>query len=592
MTVSTVPISTRPISVLPAGINFGRVLPWKGDLELSAQETIVLAVINYWESNETKKVRVATHGWATRPTESPANTIIPGRLIPGSVVTQDLPLGEAGNYGGIMGRTLGEIRIANNDGVFDSYASTVVDGRQVVLYMAPMVEIGQSYTLPGGGVGVAAQRQIPLLEDFNEVFQSYGDTWEHDRLELRLTMQDAGAALRNPLQRFRYLGTGGAEGPEELKDRTKPCCFGYVNNIAPVLISSVYLIWQVHQGAITSVDAVYDRGAALEEAEALDVTMWDALVAAYVAPGYFTYAPSLGMIKLGSPPAGQVTADVHGSEGGEFLSSSEPWDDGTLFDDGLGWGERSLPLLTGSTIAAIVSNVLVYGVGWTSANVSLESFLIADGELPGRAGLYVQAGYEVTTEDAISQLCAPVGLVAGTDRTGKYALIRVKAPATSTPIIFNERTILELIREPLPWRVPPRAWTVGYARNWTIQRDADLAGAVTAERRLVLSEEFRRATASDLSIRTAHPTSRESPVLGTALLEYDDAIELARELLEFYGPGRAMYRVKVKRNFAVELGETVMLVHSRYGMTDGVKVVVVGVYPDLGSNTTEFRGVG
>ncbi|MGH2173878.1 hypothetical protein ACQ1Z4_14290, partial [Enterococcus faecalis] len=86
--------------------------------------------------------------------------------------------------------------------------------------------------------------------------------------------------------------------------------FGSPQNISPVLLVPASLIYQAHDGAMQSIDAVYDRGAPLTGAG--DVADYAALAAASVSSGQFKTCLALGLFKLGSAAAGTVTADVKG----------------------------------------------------------------------------------------------------------------------------------------------------------------------------------------------------------------------------------------------------------------------------------------
>ena len=175
----------------------------------------------------------------------------------------------------------GRIEINNNDGALDLYQEQFgVVGRSVIVRMG---EVGASYGA------------------FRSIFEGTVNGWSVDESKLVLTIKDKLADLDVPIQSNLYTGTGGLEGGADLANKAKPICFGQVFNIPAVLIDSGNLIYQVHDGPIISVDAVFDRGVALDK------------VASPPGVGQFSQDISTGTFTLGGIPTGTITADVKGS---------------------------------------------------------------------------------------------------------------------------------------------------------------------------------------------------------------------------------------------------------------------------------------
>jgi hypothetical protein len=105
-----------------------------------------------------------------------------------------------------------------------------------------------------------------------------------------------------------YAGTGGLEGPPEMRGQYKPRLVGVILNGAPYWLDGPRHIFQIHDGALAAVSAVYDRGMALTYAgDVVDI------LAAGCLPGHFITQLSGGFIRLGSNPAGLVTVDAEAS---------------------------------------------------------------------------------------------------------------------------------------------------------------------------------------------------------------------------------------------------------------------------------------
>lgn len=110
-----------------------------------------------------------------------------------------------------------------------------------------------------------------------------------------------------------YAGTTGAEGPADLKNKTKPLVIGWVQNVEPVLINATDSVYQFSAyGPIEQVTTLYERGAANLGAAVADYANYAALVAASIPRGRWATCLAQGMIRLGAPAYGVITADVKG----------------------------------------------------------------------------------------------------------------------------------------------------------------------------------------------------------------------------------------------------------------------------------------
>lgn len=119
-----------------------------------------------------------------------------------------------------------------------------------------------------------------------------------------------------------YAGTGGAEGDLNAKGKLKPIAYGACLNVEPVLIDAAYQIYQVHDGAVYDVAAVYENAFPVAETASASVTSYTALRDLTLAPGQWAKANQVGMFRLGGEPAGKLTADVNGAlDGNAFVGS-------------------------------------------------------------------------------------------------------------------------------------------------------------------------------------------------------------------------------------------------------------------------------
>ena len=147
---------------------------------------------------------------------------------------------------------------------------------------------------------------------FAIIFKGTGVGWVANEDLLRLAVVDKLAELNQPIQTNFYLGTGGLEGGSDLTGKPKPLCYGECHNVPMVQVDAANLVYQVHDGAISSIDAVYDRGVALTVSPGGSPSP-DA--------GEYEVTASTGTVQIGSSPAGLITADVKGDATSTYVNS-------------------------------------------------------------------------------------------------------------------------------------------------------------------------------------------------------------------------------------------------------------------------------
>lgn len=110
-----------------------------------------------------------------------------------------------------------------------------------------------------------------------------------------------------------YAGTGGIEGGADLKNRAKPLVIGWAKNVEPLLIDATNSVYQFSAyGAIEEITTLYERGAVFAGGATADVANYAALVAAVVPPGRYATCKAFGLVRLGAPAFGVITADLKG----------------------------------------------------------------------------------------------------------------------------------------------------------------------------------------------------------------------------------------------------------------------------------------
>lgn len=153
---------------------------------------------------------------------------------------------------------------------------------------------------------------------WTKVFVGRVDNFRLQGNKLSLTVAVDESPFKAKVLSAIYAGTGGLEGGADIKGKPKPWAFGAPKNIEPVLIDSINSVFQVSAyGAIKAVTTLYERGAAFSASFGNYADYTD-LVAASIPAGRWATCLASGLIRLGAPPYGVITADIEG----DYLSST------------------------------------------------------------------------------------------------------------------------------------------------------------------------------------------------------------------------------------------------------------------------------
>lgn len=277
-------------------------------------------------------------------------------------------------------------------------------------------------------------------------------------------------------------------------------------------------------------------------------------------PGYYKSYLAGGYFRLGSSPAGLVTADVTQGAAAANRTAAQLW-----------------------TVALTKAG---YAGTWNAGDVTA-----LDAANSAVCGDWIR---EETSIAAVLDRCAAaVGAWWGVDLSGVYRIKQFTAP-TGTSLITWERN--DLLR-PLQ-RVAARdasrglpTWRtiVRYGRNFAVQQQ-DLAAGVSDARRAFLALEWREAKAEDAAVQTVHTLAAQT-VEETLLSSASDAGTEATRRQTLRGVLRNRYLVVVAftdETKALDLGDIVTLQVPRYGLTAGVKFRIIGVEPDAAAETITF----
>lgn len=458
-------------------------------------------------------------GFVTGRTDTPSDTYFDPRLL--AALNFERRLFAGGQLSGRSVPGAGTLLLNNADGMLDPMTALAFDGRRVRVLL--------------GGDGFA-------YADFATIFDGTADGVEVDDVSVTVRLRDLQSLFEAGVERGTYGGTGGLDGRIGLKDREKPLAFGRVFHVPAVLVDPSTLTYQVHDGAIEAVDAVYDAGLALTQ------------VAGTPGAGQYSVDAAAGTFRLGASAAGTVTADLRGDRTG-----------GTYVETVAGLIARLV-----TTRLSTEGAIPIDGAGFAAFSAAHDDVV----------GVWIREGSPMG--EVLDALADSVGAHFGFNRAGRVTIGRVEAPAETAVAAYDAFHVLDLER--LAVARPVWRQSVEYRRYWQPLDAASVAGAVSEEARADLAEPVRIEAASAPSTRARHPLAEEA-VATTLLADPADAADEASRLLSIFGAGRVAFRALLKTQpFSLELGQTVRLTYPRHGLEQGRNLVVVGMVEDSAVN--------
>lgn len=513
-------------------VHLVELYPYDEDLPLSLNSDAPFGTLSFGEFNMgytggVNPQYLSDLGFITEPTDTPSSVYFIAQVdnplqIDVSVLSGDDFAANSPSYGAI--------RIQNGNGKLDHLAGYHWNGRRVVV--------------KAGAVGFK-------YDEFAIVFDGIASGIEADDDTVTINIKDNRAKTDLLLAPSLYLGTGGLEGGEDIEGKPKPLCFGEAYNIEPILIDPVNLIYQVNDGSIESVLNVRDSGIALTNGG-----NYSNILTAPVSAGNFVTQLSGGYIKLGSTPAGRVTADIEGDN-----------------IDGYS-----------NTINEIVTKIVTKRLGASA----LQETEIDQGSMNalssiGTVGYYITE--PTTASEVIDDLITSTGCYWTFSRQGQLLAGVLEEP--NNPTYEVTETNVDESGISLPSVIAP-AWriSVAYSPVWTVQQADELGGGTTDADRTFLSEEYRYVVSENRSVRTKNSQSIEK-IFYTKLANRADAEALLARLERVYSEKRKLYRVPIwKGLYRVYIRDQVTLKFPRFGLSQGKTLLITGVSEDAESAST------
>jgi len=479
-----------------------------------------LAFLNPYNINtgQIEPVFVSGEGFVTSPTDNPANTLFLPRLIEPISFTRSMF--SQGRVGGKTSVGFGNLVLSNGEGDLDQLAEYAWDSRPVEIRVG---EAGADF------------------EFYFTIFTGESKSIEFDDDIVQVVLRDRQDDFNVDFPPAIYEGAGVSEN---VAGQPKPLCFGQVSNISPILRDSNSRTYQIHDGPIESIDAVYEGGVELSLGSDYSVDL---------ANGEFT---------LSADPDGLITADAKGAApGGTYLSSPA------------------------NIIREIVTT---YGGLNDPGDLDTGSFAGLESANPANIGVFISSSTNILS--VLDEIINTVGGFYGFERDGRFFVGRLDLPTGSGLAVdasFDQTNIIELTR--LASAVPNYRFRVQYAKNYTQMRESDFSTGLSQSRRDYLVREGKYAVAEDLSVQTAYPNSNELVVQALFAQSADAAAEATR-LSSIYDEQKEVYRIRVKTQpYTLELNDIVEIIFDRYNLSSGKRFRVISVTEDAATNEVELE---
>jgi hypothetical protein len=486
-------------------------------------------------------LRWATAGYASRPTDLPADTVWDPRLLGDVTVSQGAI--DAIGLGGVVALTSGDVEITDGDnaaGALDRYGTA--DGRAIRIRALPVRD--HAATDFGASFGEA---QIAFAGLVRSVYR-------RDGRAARVTIADGAERLNVPLQTNRYAGTGGAEGGANLAGTPKPILVGRCYNVAPVSLGLVNLgdgaleTYQLHWRAIEAVDAVRIRGVP------------QTLVGTAPTVGQARAWLSQGVFQLGSAPDGPVTADARGDNAGGYVS----------------------------TTAQVVKRLLTsLGPQVADGDFDADSVAFADSDFGGEVG-WSQGATPVSAVQAVSNILGGCGAVLAGARDGRLHFFDpIARDVAQFTLADFDIVAISPVQLPAVVRPLPVAVVVQWRRNWSPL--STIAAGVAAEDRQRLAAQSSGPERVITTGNILRQASQRDLSFGGLYWSQSDAAARATQWRDWLDHGPRLFEITTDRYLGLlECGHIGRVTFPAYGLDSGALGVVMAWRETIGARRLQI----
>lgn len=432
------------------------------------------------------------------------------------------------NYTASIG--YGDIQIANNNGIYDSWLNDIWVNKSVKIYVG---------TLPAPGA-------ISTISDFELVIDGLVDDIDSkDRTQLNLKLHNKLEKINTSVSELLlgnyYQGNIVAEATyvNQYRNSLKPLVFGEVHNITPLLTDPTLLEYMVSPEAVEQIIEVRDNGVP---------------VAFTQTSG--TIAIPAGSFRLLATPTGTITCSVQGIKKTVNIA-----------------GGSVSSTYTNTASNAIATILKLWGQTLDYTELDATSF----------AALGTQyVGVYVTERQNVLELCQSIakscGLIVTTTRTGKVKLVELDIPASATTNITDSDIFLNtmVIGQKLDVVAGVK---LGYAKNWTVQ--PTLLTYIPQQHKDLYATEWLESSQTDSTIKNNYSVTTEPALETSYLVDKTQADAVALKKLNLFKAQRKIVNMTcTAKMLSVQVGDAVTITSSRFGFSGGTLGRVISTKPD------------
>ncbi len=436
-----------------------------------------------WVGGHSTIYPAASLGRSTSPTDTPADTYVPGKI--NGPINYGIEL-----FGGIEPSAsgsggIGVITLIDPDGELDSLIALAWDGAELEILRGPPLAEFSTYE-------VVAK------------VTTAGIVYNQRKKELRV--RDLGwRMVQAELHGERYTGIGGIDGEEALAGKMKPYAAGPFYNAEPILLNTTLLIYQVSFTSILAIDAARDGGLALTFQA--DYATYADLAAATISAAHYGTCLAEGLLRLGSTIAVLLTIDGRGD-------NDSP--DGQTYPH---------------TRAQIARRIATgYGpIKLGDYQIDYQTINYMEQEQPATVGFYWS---EATTKaDALTRVMSGCLGWWAIRTNGLLALGFMRKPMGAPALVLNYPEDFGNAEPEMMqgYQTPRKATYVGWRRNNTLQDASRLAGGVDQAAALLFRTPLRYASFGDQFVNNTWSTAPSVYIDGEFWEEVDALAEATRQ---------------------------------------------------------------
>lgn len=470
-------------------------------------------------------------GFTTKPTDTPANTYVAGRLISAGSFRRELFSGK--RVTGAVRPSFGELVLDNGDGGLDAWTGYGISGGQVTVRWG---EHDAAY--PAGYTTVFVCAAQYMVCDFKEI---------------KLRLRDRLNLLEQPLVKTSFDGSGGLEGTTALAGKLKQWVSSDPGFFPPILVDAAKLLYFVQStgtGGLGASFDIYEGGAVITR-----------------GADYATAADCLAT----SPAGGQCRFWFGtGGNGPVYVRlGSVPVFDLRVFGDGY--------QSTGSSWSLIALAATGGIAGGTGTAIGIGAQLIDD----SRSILQVM-------QDA----CVPSLAWFGMTRLDAFTCGVLTAPAVTASYGFTQHNAKGWTRTPIQdMDAPVWSVTVHSGKTWPGNLVAGVSGTMSDY--LSRTPWWASFSSEDATIKTAHPGAVAEVIETNSRYFQNLASQTAFTAAYFalFGALREFYTFTAQMDadtLALDLHDTVEIKIPRFGLTAGKNMRIITQSIDCDNSQITF----